>query len=412
MRIWMLPLLLTLVKNAQAAEPTVSLTFNEAPVSDVLQALAGHHGDNLVIAPGIEGTLTLSLHDVPWEQAWQLVNKMAGLSSEKQGNVLLVSPRTMSGLSGRTLEGDDVRQHLPLKNRVIHLQYAHAQTLFASLQKEKTQLMSPRGIITLDARTNSLLLRDVTPALEETARWIAALDVPLQQVELVAHIVTINKDKLQELGVKWGLEGGDPISQALRASQFHVNLPVADPAISTGFSLAHIDGRLLSLELSALERENQVEIIASPHLFTSHQQPASIKQGTEIPYEVSSGDNGKTSMEFREAVLGMEVTPIIMSNSRILLKLHITQNVPGKTMRNGEGEVVTIDKQEIDTQVTVRDGQTLALGGIFQHQRDHEKTQVPLLGDIPLLGRLFRHEVSQHKRRELVIFITPHLTGE
>lgn len=411
MRTWMLPLLLVPMQNVQAAEPMVSLTFNEAPVSDVLQALAAQRGVNLVIAPGVAGTLTLSLHEVPWPQAWRLVNRMAAISSEKQGNVLLVFPRPQTALAERTA-GDDARQRMPLKNRVIHLQYANAGVLFSSLQKEKAALMSARGSVTLDARTNNLLLRDIAPALDETAQWITALDIPLQQVELVAHIVTINKEKLQQLGVRWGLESADPINQALRASQFHVNLPLADPAISAGFSLAHIDGRLLSLELSALERENQVEIIASPHLFTSHQQPASIKQGTEIPYEVSSGSNGKTSMEFREAVLGMEVTPLILGNGRILLKLHITQNVPGKTVHNGDGEVVTIDKQEIDTQVTVRDGQTLALGGIFQQQRDNGKTQVPLLGDIPLLGRLFRHQVSQQKRRELVIFITPHLTNE
>ncbi|PIJ73995.1 DNA transporter HofQ [Erwinia sp. OLTSP20] len=400
------------MRNTLAAEPTVSLTFNRAPVSEVLQALAEQHGANLVIAPGVEGSLTMSLQHVPWSQAWHLVSRMAGISSEKQGNVLLVFPRQQLPQAAQTDVAVATSSDLPLKNRLIRLKYADAGALFSRLQKEKGVLMSPRGEMTLDIMTNSLLLRDSAPALRNIAQWIAALDVPLQQVELVAHIVTINKEKLQQLGVRWGLAGADPIEQALRASQFHVNLPVADPAISAGFTLAHIDGRLLSLELSALERENQVEIIASPHLFTSHQQPASIKQGTEIPYEVSSGNNGKTSMEFREAVLGMEVTPAILANSRILLKLHITQNVPGKTVKNGDGEVVTIDKQEIDTQVTVRDGQTLALGGIFQQQRDSGKTQVPLLGNLPLLGRLFRHQMSQQKRRELVIFITPHLMHE
>ncbi len=161
-----------------------------------------------------------------------------------------------------------------------------------------------------------------------------------------------------------------------------------------------------------MEQENQIEIIASPRLFTSHQQTASIKQGTEIPYEVSAGNSGATSIEFKEAILGMEVTPSVLGNGRIQLKIRISQNVPGRSIQTGKSAVLSIDKQEIETQVTLKDGQTLALGGIFQQQRTQGKNQVPLLGNIPLISALFRHQSQEHKKRELVIFITPRLVRE
>lgn len=206
-----------------------------------------------------------------------------------------------------------------------------------------------------------------------------------------------------------GAGGRRKASQKLRIDNFSVGLPVENSAITAGFHLARISGRILDLELSALEQENQVEIIASPRLLTAHLQTASIKQGTEIPYEVSSGSSGATSIEFKDAVLGMEVTPKILPNGRITLTLQISQNMPGRSIKQGEGEALAIDKQEIKTQVTVKDGETIVLGGIFQRQRNQATDKVPGVGDIPLLGSLFKHSNQQHKRRELVIFITPTL---
>jgi protein transport protein HofQ len=213
--------------------------------------------------------------------------------------------------------------------------------------------------------------------------------------------------------VKWGLQAGDAaVTDILHHPRLDVPLAVSSPGISVGMALARIGGQLLDLELSALEQENQIEIIASPRLFTSHQQTASIKQGTEIPYEVSAGNSGATSIEFKEAVLGMEVTPTISGNGRIQLKIHISQNMPGRSIRTGDSDILSIDKQEIETQVTVSDGQTLALGGIFQQQRTRGQNQVPLLGNVPLIGGLFRQQSDQRKKRELVIFITPRLVRE
>lgn len=405
-----LTLLIANVLCAAAAAP-ISLIFEDAPIGKVLQALAEYQQLNLMVSPDVEGVLTLRLYDVSWQQALDLVKKMGRLSIEKDGNVMLVFPQGREQeLQKRAEEGRAVAElNAPLETRTLTLKYADAATVNSSLQNERIRLMTPRGSITLDTRTNTLLLRDTHKALTQTVRWLQQLDVPLEQVELAAQIVTISEESLRELGVNWGLSSEEQVAGALRVSQLRVDLGVARPAGALGFTLAKLDGRLLDLELSALEREHQADIIASPRLFTSHQQTASIKQGTEIPYAVSTGNNGSTTMEFKEAMLGMEVTPVVQGNGRILLKLHISQNMPGRTMRSGENEVLTIDKQEIDTQVTLRDGQTLALGGIFQQQSTTGQTRIPLLADVPLLGGLFRHDMREQKRRELVIFITPRL---
>ncbi len=202
------------------------------------------------------------------------------------------------------------------------------------------------------------------------------------------------------------------VTQALRNPLLEIPLAVSNPAFRAGVTLGQVSGELLNLELSALEQENQIEIIASPRLFTSHQQTASIKQGTEIPYEVKSGNSGATAIEFKEAVLGMEVTPVVLGNGRIQLKLRLSQNLPGRSVNIGDNQVLSIDKQEIETQVTLRDGETLALGGIFQQQRTQSEKRVPWLGDMPLLGNLFRQQTDEQKKKELVIFITPRLVRE
>lgn len=393
----------------------ISLAFDEAPVGQVLQALASWQNLNLMVAPEVQGKLSLRLENVPWQQALALVARMAKLSVETEGSVLLVWPesreqeRQLKEAQQQEKEREKAEKAQPLMTEVLTLAHADANIVNNSLQSERARLMSERGSITVDARTNSLLLRDSRAALEATTRWVRALDVPLEQIELAAHIVTINEESLRELGVRWGMSSDEHIARALRTSQFAVSLPVTDAAVTAGFTLARLDGKLLDLELSALEQENKLEIIASPRLFTSHQQTASIKQGTEIPYEVSSGSNGTTSIEFKEAVLGMEVTPVVQANGRILLKLHLSQNVPGRTLRSGDGEYLAIDKQEIQTQVTLKDGQTLALGGIFQRQTVSGQRKVPLIGDIPIVGSLFRYDIHEQKRRELVIFITPRL---
>ncbi|MGK3142427.1 DNA uptake porin HofQ [Pantoea sp. C2G6] len=415
-RIVILLVALSCLLPVHAAErQPLSLTFDDAPVARILQALADYRQINLMIAPEVEGSLSLRLDNLPWRQALDLVARMARLTLIEQDNVLLVYPESwqQAQRQARAAEQQAQLQQTPLQQRAVVLRYASASEVHSSLLAERQSLMTPRGSVTVDKRTNSLLLRDTAPALQQTERWIRALDLPLEQIELSAHIVTISEEHLQELGVRWGLAAGDAaVTDLLHHPTLSIPLAVSSPGISVGMALARIGGQLLDLELSALEQENQIEIIASPRLFTSHQQTASIKQGTEIPYAVSAGNSGATSIEFKEAVLGMKVTPSISGQGRIQLKIHISQNMPGRSVRTGDSEILSIDKQEIETQVTVSDGQTLALGGIFQQQRTHGQNQVPLLGDLPLVGGLFRQQSDQRKKRELVIFITPRLVRE
>ncbi|MBA0171809.1 DNA uptake porin HofQ [Pectobacterium versatile] len=405
-------LLLLAAPFQASAESSVSMAFEDSPIPRVLQALADHQQLNVVIAPGVTGNLSLRLADIPWQQAMDIVLRMGKLSVERNGNVLMVFPA--EHLESLQKERDDrvaeQAQKLPLHNLSVALQYADATEVAASVLAQRGTLLSTRGSVTVDKRTNTLLIRDTEEALAQLEPWVKELDLPLAQVQLAAHIVTISSEHLQALGVNWGLGEGDAANKALRLNNFNVGLPVDTPAINAGFHLARLNGRLLDLELMALEQESQVEIIASPRLFTAHQQTASIKQGTEIPYQVSSGASGSTSIEFKEAVLGMEVTPDILRAGRITLNLKISQNMPGQTIKQGDnGEALAIDKQEIQTQVTVADGETIVLGGIFQQQKKNSDRQVPILGEVPVFGHLFRNHTQQHTRRELVIFITPTL---
>lgn len=415
-RIAILTLLMICLTSTRAStDDGLSLAFDDAPIERVLQALADYQHINLMISPEVQGTLSLRLDNVPWQQALSLVARMARLTLLEEDNVLLVYPESwqQQRREAEKAQRAETLQQQPLQQRRISLQYASASEVHRSLQGERQSLMTARGSATVDSRTNSLLLRDSESALNETERWVRALDVPLEQVELAAHIVTISEEHLHELGVNWRLYNeGDVVNRALRHPLLDIPLGLNSPAVSVGVTLSRIGGKLLDLELSALEQENQVEIIASPRLFTSHQQTASIKQGTEIPYEVSAGNSGATSIEFKEAVLGMEVTPTVLGNGRIQLKIRISQNVPGRVVQTGDSQVLSIDKQEIETQVTVNDGQTLALGGIFHQQRTRGQRQVPLFGNLPVVGGLFRQHAEEHKKRELVIFMTPRLVRE
>lgn len=393
----------------------LSLSFDEAPVELILQALADYQQVNLLIAPGVTGKLSLRLDDVPWQQALSLVTRLARLTVVQEENVLLVYPESWRQQKEQDEKSrrEEKSQQLPLSQRSVALHYASAAEAYRSLQGERQALMTARGSATVDIRTNTILLRDTLAAVKETERWLRALDVPIEQIELAAHIITISEENLRELGVNWRLASDEgTLMRALRSPRFSIPLATESPAISAGLTLARIGGRLLDLELTALEQENRVDIIASPRLITSHQQTAMIKQGSEIPYEVSAGNSGATSIEFREAVLGMEVTPAVLGTGRIQLKIRISQNVPGRVIQTGTTSALSIDKQEIATQVTLKDGETLALGGIFQQQRNQGQNRVPLLGSIPLLGALFRQQTAGDKKHELVIFITPRLVRE
>ncbi|MEG7433058.1 DNA uptake porin HofQ [Serratia marcescens] len=385
----------------------VSLEFQDAPVTVILQALADYRQMNLIAAPGVSGNLTLRLENVPWPQALALTLRMGKLTMTREGSVMLIAPEPDA--QEKKQQREALAQRQPLHSLSLTLQNGDAAEIAESLNAQRGALLSERGSVLADKRTNTLLLRDTAPILAQLKKRVTEMDAPLAQVQLAAHIVTINSESLRELGVRWGLAPDDRPTRPLRPGNLGVNLPLERSAVNAGFHLARISGRLLSLELTALEQENQVEIIASPRLLTAHLQTASIKQGTEIPYEVSSGASGATAIEFKEAVLGMEVTPKVLPDGRITLTLHISQNMPGRAISRGAGEALTIDKQEIKTQITVKNGETLVLGGIFQRHSGKTADKVPGLGDAPLLGGLFRQSGAQQNKRELVIFITPTL---
>ncbi|MER5113233.1 DNA uptake porin HofQ [Serratia marcescens] len=394
--------------TAQAQDKQrVSLEFQDAPVTVILQALADYRQMNLIAAPGVSGNLTLRLENVPWPQALALTLRMGKLAMTREGNVILISPEPDA--QEKRQQREALAQRQPLHSLTLTLQNGDAAEIAESLNAQRGALLSERGSVLADKRTNTLLLRDTAPILTQLKKRVTEMDAPLAQVQLAAHIVTINRESLRELGVRWGLAPDDRPARPLRPGNVGVNLPLERSAVNAGFHLARISGRLLSLELTALEQENQVEIIASPRLLTAHLQTASIKQGTEIPYEVSSGASGATAIEFKEAVLGMEVRPKVLPDGRITLTLHISQNMPGRAISRGAGEALTIDKQEIKTQITVKNGETLVLGGIFQRHSGKTADKVPGLGDVPLLGGLFRQSGAQQQKRELVIFITPTL---
>ena len=399
-----------IMQTAQAGKAqNVTLMVDDVPVAQVLQALAEQERKNMVISPDVSGSVSLHLTDVPWTLALQTVAKSAGLVLRQEGAILHVQTAAWQQEMMTRQESERAQQQatMPLENRNISLQYADA----AELAKVGEKLLSAKGSITVDKRTNRLLLRDNTVALATLEKWVEQMDLPVAQVELAAHIVTINEKSLRELGVKWTLADAQQAGGVGDVTTMTTDLSVATATTRVGFNIGRINGRLLDLELSALEQKQQLDIIASPRLLASHLQPASIKQGSEIPYQVSSGESGATSVEFKEAVLGMEVTPTVLQKGRIRLKLRISQNMPGQVLQQADGEVLAIDKQEIETQVEVKNGETLALGGIFSQKKKSGKDSVPLLGDIPWLGHFFSHDGKEDERRELVVFITPRLVS-
>lgn len=398
-------LFFTLPCLCTAATRLITLTVDDVPVAQVLQTLATLEKQNLVIPPDVNGTLSLHLTDVPWQQALQTVAASAGLTLSQQGNIWQVHSASWRQQKQAEEEAAQARrkQSAPLQTRSIVLRYAEA----SELAKAGEKLLSQQGSITVDTRLNRLLVRDNKEGLAVLEKWVAQMDLPVEQVELAAQIVTINEKSLRELGVKWGLMQETPAARG-QLNALSADLSVADASTRVGFNIGSINARLLDLELSALEQKQQLEIIASPRLLASHRQPASIKQGSEIPYQVANGEKN-TSVEFREAVLGMEVTPTVLPDKRVRLKLRISQNMPGQVLQQSGGEALAIDKQEIETVVEVKSGDTLALGGIFSQKHTTKTSQIPGLGAIPGIGGLFRQDDKNNERRELVVFITPRL---
>ena len=334
-------LLLPMMVDAVKKDLPVSLVVDDAPVAQVLQSLAELKQKNLVVAPDVSGTVSLQLKEVPWQQALRSVIDSAGLTLTQQGSVLYVHTLVWQKAQQVQLEAERAKrlQNLPLQGHSMSLRYADVE----DLAKAGEKLLSARGHLTVDKRTNRLLIRDDAQHLPALIAWVQEMDVPVGQVELAAHIVSMSETSLRELGVKWSLADASSPPGSGKLTTLSSNLAVGDASTRAGFNIGRIGGRLLELELSALEQKQKVDIIASPRLLASHMQPASIKQGSEIPYQVSSGESGATSVEFKEAVLGMEVTPTVLHHDRVRLKLRISENTPGQMLKQENGEVLAID---------------------------------------------------------------------
>ncbi|MGQ0287099.1 type IV pilus secretin PilQ [Pasteurellaceae bacterium 22721_9_1] len=404
-------------------QDSFSIRLKQAPLVATLQQLASDYNTNLIIDDELTGTLSLQLEKTNLQQLLKSVAKIKNLELNKENGIYYLSATTSSAIvsSDPNIPLNPLSTEPNLKTETIKLHFAKASEVMKSLTTGNGSLLTANGSIAFDDRSNLLIIKDELSSLQHIRKLIKQLDQPIEQIAIEARIVTISDESLQELGVRWGLftptEQAHKVSGGLVANGFNqiaenlnVNFgAVNTPAGSIALQVAKINGRLLDLELTALERENNVKIIASPKLLTTNKKSASIKQGTEIPYISINEKSGSQSVEFREAVLGLEVTPHISQDNSILLDLIVSQNSPGPFVHSGEGEILTIDKQEINTQVFAKDGETIVLGGVFQDSMTKGIDKVPLLGDIPVVKKLFSKEIEKHKKRELVIFVTPHI---
>jgi type IV pilus assembly protein PilQ len=408
----------------------ISLDFQDVPVRQVLQIIAQVNGFNLVTTDTVSGNVTITLSGVPWDQALDMILKIRGLDKRLEGNILLVAPtEELTARETQQLQSKQQVQNLAeLKAVNIEVNYATAEDMAAILRSTDGGILSARGTVTVDSRTNTLLIRDTQESIDEARKVLDALDVPVKQVLIESRMVTVRDNVDEQLGVRWGvtgtasdsslsgsLVGADTAGQGVVpdiGDRLNVNLPVASAAGSIGFQIANlVDGNILDLELSALEAENKGEVIASPRITVANQQEAYIEQGTEIPF-VQATSSGATSVEFKKAVLSLKVTPQITPDNRIILNLVVTQDTRGDTVSTSTGPAVAIDTQEISTQVLVENGETIVLGGIFQQVSTNDVSKVPLLGDIPVLGNLFKTTSTVEQKRELLIFVTPKIIEE
>ncbi|WP_159656241.1 type IV pilus secretin PilQ [Vibrio atypicus] len=413
----------------------LSINFQDIPVRNVLQLIADYNDFNLVVSDSVQGNLTLRLDDVPWQQVLDIILQVKGLDKRIEGNVVLIAPKAELDMrEQQILEKSRLEEELgDLTSEIIKVKFAKASEIADMIGGDSSvSMLSERGSLTIDERTNSLLIRDLKSNIDVIREIIDTLDIPVKQVQIEARIVSVNEGNLDELGVRWGFtstNGNNTVGGSIESNLFQAGmlegdtLPVDDflnvnlaatstSASSIAFQVAKLGSdMLLDLELSALQRESKAEVISSPRLITTNKKPAYIEQGTEIPY-LESSSSGATSVTFKKAVLSLKVTPQITPDNRLVLDLSVTQDRPGDVVKTGTGEAVAINTQRIGTQVLVDNGETVVLGGIFQHSVTDTVDKVPLLGDLPLLGALFRRSYQQMGKSELLIFVTPKVVIE
>ncbi|HVO46936.1 MAG TPA: type IV pilus secretin PilQ [Steroidobacteraceae bacterium] len=428
----------------------LTLNFQEIETRAVLQLLADASGQNIVVSDTVTGNVTLRLQNVPWDQALDIVLRTKGLDKRRQDNVIIVAPqeelasREKADLAAKK----DLQELAPLRSEYLQVNYAKASDMAGLIKSQGGTLLSTRGSVAVDERTNTLLLQDTADRLADIRRLVATLDIPVRQVLIEARIVVVNDDFKRDLGARvgyttaqsngsgiWTTSGSaastdTAISSALAnqaatgrsfpvqvptgsnaPSRYNVNLPVSSPAGS--FALGILGSNyIVDLELSAAQAETRAEVISSPRVITANQKEATIEQGTEIPYQ-QSASSGATTISFKKAVLSLKVTPQITPDNRIILDLDVKKDTIGTiTVASGGVNVPSIDTREIVTQVLVNDGQTVVLGGILETTHRDDQTKVPWLGDVPVLGNLFKTTSKENDKDELLIFVTPKIVRE
>ncbi|MCC6630054.1 MAG: type IV pilus secretin PilQ [Chloroflexi bacterium] len=430
----------------------LSLNFQDIETRAVLQLLADASGQNIVVSDSVGGSVTLRLQSVPWDQALDIVLRTKGLDKRQQGNVIIVAPaEELASREKADLEAKkDMQELAPLRTEYLQVNYAKASDIAALLKSgSSNSVLTSRGSVAVDERTNTLLLTDTADTISQVRKLVGTLDIPVRQVLIESRIVIVNDDFERDLGVRAGLtatgRNGDDglfetsgtaaatdlgLSSALgnlqnngtvypvgvptgasAANRYNVNLPVASPAGSLAFMLLGSD-YIVDLELSAAQAEGRGEIVSSPRVITANQKEATIEQGVEIPYQ-QSASSGATTVQFKKAVLSLKVKPLITPDNRIILDLAVTKDSVGSVIVTSGGvNVPAIDTRAISTQVLVNDGQTVVLGGILETERRDSETKVPLLGDIPVFGHLFKTTSKVNNKDELLIFVTPKILRE
>ncbi|MDH5544865.1 MAG: type IV pilus secretin PilQ [Gammaproteobacteria bacterium] len=424
----------------------LSLNFQDIEVRAVLQLLADFSGLNIVVSDSVQGNITLRLKNTPWDQALDIILKTKALAMRQNGNVILVAPgEEISERERLELEAQkQITELAPLRSELIQINYAKGSELADIIKSDKNTLLSDRGNITVDERTNTLLVRDTVEHIDEIRKLVSSLDIPIRQVLIESRIVIADDKFARDLGTRFGTRvnqglgnGGDrvmlggsteslglnpgtgasdfipsPGNNLANDSHFNVNLPaVVSKGTPASFALGLLSGtKLLDLELSALQAEGRGELVSSPRVITSNQRKAVIEQGTEIPYRESSS-SGATTTSFRKAVMSLEVTPQITPDDRIILDVRVSKDSVSSEVK-GEGGAPAIDTNEVITQVLVDNGETVVLGGIYEQNKTVTMSKVPFLGDIPMLGWLFRSKSEINNKRELLIFVTPKILKE
>lgn len=431
----------------------LTLNFQDIETRAVLQLLAETSGRNIVVSDTVQGNVTLRLRNVPWDQALDIVMTTKGLDMRQNGNVIIVAPaEEIAARETADLEAQNaIRELEPMYSEFLQVNYAKAADLAGLISSDSgNTLLSERGSIAVDERTNTLLVQDTADHLQNIRRMVRTLDVPIRQVLIESRIVVVGDTFSRDLGIRLGVTGihesgtnsggtfisgtgnatntmvtsaignlADPLNGTIfpvavpsLANRYNVNVPIANAA--GRFSLAILESDyLVDLELTALEAEGYGEIVSTPRVITANQKEARIEQGVEIPYQQSSS-SGATTVQFKKAVLSLTVTPHITPDNNIIMDLRVHKDNVGEIISTGGlgGTVPSIDTRSIETQVLVKDGQTVVLGGIYETERRETVNKVPFLGDLPLVGFLFRSTQRIDNKAELLIFVTPRILDE